>query len=451
MKDGASGRPLLKNCHVIHFACAILLFACTQTSAQIMDMDFRHLNYADGLPDLGSIQDAVQDPLGRVWLAYDRGLFRYDGHEVQRLAHIPTDSTSVAEEFVRALYVAADGRVWVGTANRGISIFDPVTSRFSHIRSEDEGGPIPAGSIWSFYEDDFEMIWMAANPGLIRHDVENGTFEHFIFEPEGYSDMEMDFLNDGRKILQDPRDPDRLLFATRGGLLAFDKQQRSFTHHRMPYVGPHQLDYLINDFLFTDSSSLWMGTWSGHLLLYDTQSDTWRQFVDTHDQSGQGIILTIMRRSKHSLWVVGTPGFGYFNMEGGTYTYFRHDPDDPESIGDLVVPGGMLFTRDSTLMVVGRRGVSISNPYPGYDPAQEQFRPYLDVIRVNGRVIQGDTSDAFRQQLNLEEDENTLQFKVTWPVYQDPRNVLYRYRLQGWETEWNVVEHGRIIQYTNLK
>ncbi|MDX1406903.1 MAG: two-component regulator propeller domain-containing protein, partial [Saprospiraceae bacterium] len=375
--------------------CTLLCWLVLSGQGQGHHMDFRHLDYSDGLPDMGSIQDVMQDPMGRVWLAYDRGLFRYDGHEIVRLVHSPTDSNSVAEEFVGALFVAGDGRIWAGTANRGISIFDPVAEHFSHIRTEAEGGPLPMIRIWSMKEDHDGTLWIATNSALIRLDQATYAHQEFHFDHPGYTQRQLDYLNDGRKTLEDPRNPDRLFYATRGGLLSFRKSQETFELHRMPFAGMDSLDYLINDFLFSDSTMLWMGTWGGFLLQYNTAAGTWKQYNDPKDISGQGIIRTIERRSNQTLWVVGTPGFGYFDMNNGIYHYYRHDPDDTKSLSDLVVPGMMLFTQDSTLMVIGRRGISISDPFPGYRATQEQFKPYLDEIRINGHPIQMDTATAY--------------------------------------------------------
>jgi len=427
------------------------LLGLYQVSAQPSTLDFRHLDYRDGLPDMGSVQDMLQDRLGRVWIAYDRGLFRYDGFEIQPFPHVPEDSTTVAEVFARSLYEAPDGRIWVGLANRGISIFDPATEQFSHVPPAVENGPLPVTEIWSFYQDPSGILWLAGHPGIVRFDPTDGRFSHYLVQGLGYSDLQLGYLNDTRKLIDDPTDPGRMLVATRGGLLSLDKGTGTFRPIPMPFKAEHDLDLLVNDFFLAGDSVLWMATWSGYIVSYQLHSGRWRQYPDRQDVSGLGVFRSVLPRGPGSLWVTGTPGFGYLDVVSGQYQYYRHQPGDPHSFGDLLVPGRMLITRDSTILVAGRRGISISDPYAGYDARLELSMPYLSAIRINGKEVGADTSPAFLGRIPLEGTRTSVQFEVTWPVFQDAGEARFRFRLDGHDSDWVLMDRSRIIQYTNLE
>ena len=414
-------------------------------------MDFRHLDYRDGLPDMGSVQDILQDKLGRVWIAYDRGLFRYDGFDITPFIHMPEDSNSIAEVFARALYEAPDGRIWVGLANRGISVFDPATERFTHIRPARENGPLPVPESWGFYQDPAGILWMAGNPGIVRHDPASGRFSHWVVDGPGFTPMQLSYFNDTRKVTDDPSDPGRLLVATRGGLLSMDKGRGAFRPIPMPFKAEHDLDLLVNDFCLSGDTALWLATWSGWVVRYHLKTGRWTPYPDRHDSSGLGVFRSIWPRSPTSYWVTGTPGFGYLETGTGIYRYYRHEPGDPRSFGDLLVPGRMFITRDSTLLVVGRRGISISDPYAGHDSASETSLPYLSAVRINGKAPDGDTCAAFLRNLVVEGTRNTIRFEVAWPVFQGADDVRFRFMLEGYDPDWVSMERSRIIQYTNLE
>lgn len=412
------------------------------------------MDYVDGLPQQALGNEILQDHLGRIWIAYDIGLYRYDGKEIVKYTHIPGDTTSVAQDYVLAMYEDPRNEIWVTTKLGGISVYHPETDRFTQIKTVDNGGPLPITSIYGIYADDDGNIWLAGNPGLVRYKSSTGTYEHFVFDAPGYTDYDLGFYNMMRLVVPDPARPGRLFVATRGGLLAFDRVKEEFTHHRMPYtsseVNLDSPEYLILDMQFIDQENLWMLTWSGGLIHYDVPTGTWDRYRDAGVEDREEVGLQLQVRNKHSLWIATWQGFGIFDINSKHYYYYQNNPADPHSIANYYTVENFCFTPDSTLIVQGSSGISISDPYPGYDQSKEEYAPFLSEIRVNGERLDMDTASAYLHTLNLNEDENEVAFKITWPVFQNANSVRYQFMLEGFDKHWVDNGFANVIRYTNL-
>jgi len=84
--------------YVYFFLATILLYAQSPVSI--------HLTEKDGLPDI-QFYDILEDKQGYVWLAADKGLYRYDGVEFKNYTHPKKKGLSVF-----GLKLDAKGRVW---------------------------------------------------------------------------------------------------------------------------------------------------------------------------------------------------------------------------------------------------------------------------------------------------------------------------------------------------
>lgn len=78
--------------------------------------------------------DLIQDRQGFLWFATKDGLNRYDGYSFNVFQNNPFDPFSLPDNEVSAILEDRYGRVWVGTGNNGLSIFDPGTGKFYHIK-----------------------------------------------------------------------------------------------------------------------------------------------------------------------------------------------------------------------------------------------------------------------------------------------------------------------------
>ena len=97
--------------------------------------------------DLSSslINQLYQDRNGMMWVTTEDGLCRYDGNKFTAYRHIPGDTTSLCNNFVKSLFEDDFGRLYVCT-RRGIQLYNPATDDFSG-RLRERGGNVLASSV----------------------------------------------------------------------------------------------------------------------------------------------------------------------------------------------------------------------------------------------------------------------------------------------------------------
>ncbi len=123
--------------------------------------DLERLTAADGLSQ-GMIFDVVQDKKGFLWFATNDGLNRYDGYGFKVYQNDPFDPFTVSRNEIQALHEDQNGRLWVGTLNNGVSVRDPKTDRFYHLKN------LSSQNIRCFAETPDGSIWIGTDKGVNR-------------------------------------------------------------------------------------------------------------------------------------------------------------------------------------------------------------------------------------------------------------------------------------------
>lgn len=170
------------------------------------------------LDDGGSITDGVvsvlaQDATGYLWIGSPGGLLRYDGYRFRPFTYSAENPDSISGNFVRALLVARDGRLWVGTESDGLSSFDPKTERFTRFAHRaDAPTSLQTGSVRALAEDADGRIWV-------------GT--------------------------------------TGGGLSRLNPASGEFTRIGLPNDDTGQAETRVSALIVSATNTLWVGTWSG--------------------------------------------------------------------------------------------------------------------------------------------------------------------------------------------
>lgn len=125
---------------------------------------FQRIGLEEGLTQL-SVMSIVQDREGFLWFGTWDGLNRYDGYEFVRYRHDPDDSSSLSVNSIICMTEAADGRLWIGTSNRGVNVFERRSGTVIRLPfgSFDELGPS------QFARLDGDTIGLASKYGLLKY------------------------------------------------------------------------------------------------------------------------------------------------------------------------------------------------------------------------------------------------------------------------------------------
>ncbi|HRZ22193.1 MAG TPA: ATP-binding protein, partial [Bacteroidales bacterium] len=138
------------------------------TKHDLHDTDFHLIE--DTILRISYVWSICEDPEGTVWFGTQgQGLFRLypenrDPMVFTRYLHDPEDPTSLSSDFVKSVYTAMDGTLWIGT-NNGLNRYQRESDRFERFHYE-QG--LMADMIYSMQEDEHGNLWLLTDQGLAR-------------------------------------------------------------------------------------------------------------------------------------------------------------------------------------------------------------------------------------------------------------------------------------------
>ncbi|MDZ7289998.1 MAG: histidine kinase [candidate division KSB1 bacterium] len=315
---------------IIVFFTSIISFrvSYSQTAA----LKFEHLSLEQGLSQI-AVYSIIQDHKGFMWFGTRDGLNKYDGYNFTVYKNIPFDSTSLSDNWVRALHVDKSGALWVGTSN-GLNKFDPKTERFTHYK-HDPNNPhsLSDNRVLSILEDRMGTLWIGTdNGGLNKFDRKMERFVHYRHDLGNANSLS----NDQVRVIYEDR-AGELWVGTVTGLNKFNSATGTFTRYQHEDADPYLLSQ--NEILTIHedrSGTLWFGTRGGGLNRFDRRTEKITRYQ--HDPRNLNSlsddrVSAIWEDQSGMLWV-GTLGGGLNKFEPKTERFFRYqnDPRDPSSL-----------------------------------------------------------------------------------------------------------------------
>ncbi len=358
---------------LLYLLCFALSFLCTLPSANAQSrpgvVSFQRIAIPDDVP--AHLSSAMaQDEQGLIWIGTQNGLVRYDGYNFKVYQPKADDITSLSGSYVRAICVARDGHLWVGSISDGLSVFDPKTEKFKQYRHD----PTRADSLGNdrveaIVEDRDGRFWLATENGLDRFDPASGKFEHFRHDEHSPASLAN---NQVRALLLDSAG--QLWVGTRNGLQRWQSKTRDFANIAADPKDPDALRGVLITRLFEDTrGQLWIGTATEGAAVLDIGSGLLHRLRPSSKLSNKGLshywVYSFTQVGDDEVWV-GTYGGGIDVLDPVTLRVIdrlTHDSAEDTSIGGNRI--GALMVDRSGLVWVGTWGGGIA----WHDPSTRAF------------------------------------------------------------------------------
>jgi ligand-binding sensor domain-containing protein len=273
----------------------------------ISDLEFERLNSNHGL-SAEEVRNIFQDSEGYLWFLTREGLNRYDGYEFKIYKQGNSELSFTTSAF-ESICEDQEGRLWLGSFEKGILIFDKFEEKVISFETEARGLTLFDKHIRSLLCDRSGHIWIGTEYGLYRYNPTGKSLDHFNLGDLNQIDPAWCIVED---LMEDTEG--NLWIATWSeGLYMFDQKSNSLKNFRDFDGNPYtQHDNQIKTIFQDNLGYIWVGTWEDGLYMTRWNNDDLKiertyLYDDTDPQSISGnIIYSINQDFNNNLWV-GTP------------------------------------------------------------------------------------------------------------------------------------------------
>lgn len=165
----------------IWISTAGALFVYNPVESKIHEIELFEIENKDTIHYNGNIT-VTQDSAGCIWATTRTGgVFKITGRnfpnvKIDQYKHIEDNPSSISSNNIRCSLTDSKGRLWFGSGDAGLNLYDPITNSFRRYRSEDEQGP-SYDRISRLSEDNTGNVWISnIEIGLDVFNPESGVF-----------------------------------------------------------------------------------------------------------------------------------------------------------------------------------------------------------------------------------------------------------------------------------
>lgn len=398
-----------------------------------------------GLSDK-TVTSFAEDRSGKVWIGTFGGLHTLD-RRTGAVRRYGATSGGLSDR-VMALASDADGMLWIGTMDAGLSRLDPGSGEVKTYRHDPaDPGSLGADAVMSLGVDGGGDLWVGTyGAGLNRFDANTGSFDHFRHDPADTGSIGADIVT---CVSADPSGS--LWVGTDGGgLNLLDRRSGRFARFMKDPAQPKSLGSNTVYSLHVDSDGrLWVGTRGAGLATPEGQAPAPEGFRHFTQRNGlaNDVIYGILPDGDGNLWLSTNNGLSRFDPRKASARNY----DSSHGLQSNEFNYGAHYRSGSGELFFG--GVNGFNAFHPQRLAANTHVPAVvltSVLKLNRELELGRPLWALdRIDLGYRDDVVTFEFAAL--DYAAPKRNRYAYKLDGFDRDWVTLDGARRVTYTNLR
>lgn len=418
------------------------------------------------------VRAVFEDDESNIWVATkDRRLTIYDKNHTfigQLSASAKIVKNGVFSAMVYSIMQDKNRDIWIGTKGGGLYKLKRKSTgnefemtRF--VKNTLDVYSISDNNIYSIFQDSKGRVWVGTYGGglnLVHETLDGKTV--FINHHNNLKDFPIDIANRIRFIAQNGNG--NISIGTTGGLIMFssefnDPEDIEFKiFSRKPGNKESLSNNDVHGICISRQGEMFLATFGGGLNKV-VESDKYgfpTKFKSYNGSSGlpSDITLAVIEDEFGKLWISSENNLSKFDPVKESFESFAE-------IKRLM--SGQNFSEASTCKLRSNEFIfGYSNGIISFSPRQiinNSYRPnivFSNLQIFNKDVEIGEENSPLISDINtitklkLTHKQNFINIEFAALDFVDPDNILYAYKLEGFDPDWNYVQKQRIANYTNL-
>lgn len=333
--------------------------------------------------------------------------------------------------------------LWVGTYSGGLYIIDAVTGRVKKHYKKDQGNHgLKNNDIFALYKDKNNLIWIGTASGLQYYDRQK---DQFVIDPDlnnyHIRDIKVDIYGNA------------YCATTTHGIFYREKGKNTWINYKS--VGNNQDSLLQNNIssIFEDSrSQIWLTTQGSGFCKFLPKEKRFIHYT-TKDGLSNNVTYQILEDDDSYLWISTNAGIDAFNPETKTFTSYKTHNG---------LPSKEFHTKSSLRSDTGLLYFGSINGFVIFDPTtftENRYMPSLvltDFLLFNKRVKVGEDSPLkesiiFSDKIELKYNQNSFSIAFSSLDYYASEFNQFQYMLEGFDENWIHVSNIKSVTYSNIK
>lgn len=452
----------------------------------------------------------------RYWMGTDEGLYEIseDFQVLKLYQHQKGNPFSLAENKVLSVSGTGDGLLWIGTANKGLSIYDQASAVFEVIKPEEDKSYMPLSCFLNTNDsllvghDDGVDVFLRKNNRYVYHSTffrnnkvtalhQSAAGAVFIGTTRGlflarHRSVKPVLFSQTQLLIADIKEDTRghLLVSTHNGLYVIDaltlQLKKQFDRSAKT---PEGKPYLKSGYLFctlpAKNNAYYVNTTVG-CSVFDTGFVFRNNVFDHFNYSSMSEIMITksIEGATGSMWY-STLGNGIYRIKNGKTDYFNQSNGlsnnvvsamEKDAAGNIwsgtnlgincITPDGQIVAFNKELQLesaefvtngsyaLGNRLFFCSNSGLLAFNADAVLKRKMARDYKLGTVLvlknYTDTLLGAERECHLGSTDKILSFRFCVPGYRIYDKVQLFYRLEGFDEAWHGFENGQDVTFTNL-
>ena len=443
-----------------------LWFCSYRQGLDLMTFDNKHfsalkLDVSSGRKK-NNVRGLMADRKGNLWLASRTDKITLFDSKKRKIGVLGSDGTLSAGSpgWGADIYHMLEdnkSRIWVATRGNGLYCLLPTAKPFHykviHYKyNEANRYSISSDDIYRVFQAASGQIYLATWGGgvnLIRESNSKIQFINYRNELKNYPIKSADRV---RSIVESK--DHQLFFISSYKLFSFSGKKQSpnaLKFKEYPQVSGND----ILDILVTSENKLALATNGKGMLLVDLNQKKELK-VQSFGEETIGFpidgVVSIQEDRLGKIWLMGSNQIVRFDSKNATSETF---PELKSLIGNEIFSEATKCRLPDGEIVLGYSSGAVVFKPENIKPFR--FRPYLAItsFTVNNKELheinpETPSNPDLLQEVRLEHDQNFFRIQFSALDYVKNENIVYRYKLEGVDNQWNYIKGGQSINYTNL-